>query len=387
MENGYTLALVGFADAEAATFESFFRLASRRTPAYVVQDEVMDAQAMIVNADNADALDLVRDADLPAKVLLVGRSDGGTGWPLQRKPVKLVAVLNALDTLLGVQRGTAPAHGGADAVQPAAQAARPAFAPTQPFSRSQFEALNDSMRPAGRPTQLTFPMLTQRADLDEGPRRDFAMTVPMSVQELPGMGGFAKPTPPASQAPAEDMMSFDGFMGMSGSPARSSAQQAVPVVRRGQEPRSGRPTIRPSSDGPLRRGDVLLVCESLVEGRILHQRLGRYGLRADWSREGSQALVMLKAHPYRLVVVERVTGQPDAFALCRSAKTRRPDGAASPVVFLMTASTSGMERIKAGLAGCDSFLSRSVNEADFYKALAQHGIVEEQGFETTGGSI
>lgn len=385
MENGYTIALVGFADAEASTFESFFRLASRRTPAYIVQDEVVDAQAMIVNADNADALALVRDADLPAKVLLVGRSDAGTGWPLQRKPVKLVAVLNALDQLLGVKRGVTPAPKPAAAARATTSGAAPAFAPTQPFSRSQFEALNDSMRPAGRPTQLTFPMLTQRADLEDEPRRDFAMTVPMSVQELPGLGGFAKSVPP-TEPQQSDMMSFDGFMGM-GSKPPAKAPKAVPVARSPQEATSSRPSIRPSTGSPVRRGDVLLVCESLIEGRIIHQRLARYGLKADWSREGSQALVMLKAHPYRLVVVERVSGQPDPYTLCRSAKMKRQDGGALPVVFLMAASTSGMERIKAGLAGCDQFLSRSVNEADFYKALANHAIIEEKGFETTGGSI
>ena len=100
MGGAYTVALVGFAENEAATFESFFRLAARRPPAYQVQDEVMDAQILIVNSDNLQALHLVQYADLPGKVLLVGNSDGGTGWPLQRKPIKLVSVLAELDRLV-----------------------------------------------------------------------------------------------------------------------------------------------------------------------------------------------------------------------------------------------------------------------------------------------
>ena len=98
----FKVALVGFAQNEAATFESFFRLAARRAPAYIVQDEVMDAEILIVNSDNAQALHLVRYADLEGRVLLVGSHDGGTGWPLQRKPVKLVSVLAAMDSLMGV---------------------------------------------------------------------------------------------------------------------------------------------------------------------------------------------------------------------------------------------------------------------------------------------
>ena len=95
---------MGFSLAESSTFESFFRLASRRPPGYLVQDEVMDAQILIVNADNVQAVLLVRDAELPGKVVLVGSSDGGTGWPLQRKPVKLVAMLATLDEIVGAIR-------------------------------------------------------------------------------------------------------------------------------------------------------------------------------------------------------------------------------------------------------------------------------------------
>ncbi len=57
MEAAYTVALVGFAQHESATFESFFRLAARRPPAYRVQEEVLDAQLLLVNADNAHSRD------------------------------------------------------------------------------------------------------------------------------------------------------------------------------------------------------------------------------------------------------------------------------------------------------------------------------------------
>ena len=65
MAGSFSLALVGFPENESATFESFFRLAARRPPAYVVQDEVLDAQVLVVNADNAQAVHLVRHAELP----------------------------------------------------------------------------------------------------------------------------------------------------------------------------------------------------------------------------------------------------------------------------------------------------------------------------------
>ncbi|GAA6142567.1 hypothetical protein [Hydrogenophaga sp. 5NK40-0174] len=378
MENAYSLALVGFLPAEAATLESFFRLAARRAPAYAVQDEVMDAQALIVNADNADALRLVREAALPAKVLLVGYSDGGTGWPLQNKPVKLVGVLNALDKLMGFSRGSDKA--ATPAPRPAASKP-PAFAPTQPFTRSQFQALNDSMRPAN-PAKAPPPALSAQPGADRVPRRDFALTEPMSVDQLPG--GRHLQAVQQDDEPS-DMMSMSGLMGLDDAPALRPLDRSGP-------PSSGlgrltRPPVKSARLAGVQRGDVLIISENLAEGRVLHQRLGRYGLRADWSRQGSQALVMLKAHHYRLVIVERVTGQPDAFSLCRTAKGRKTTAGDAPVVFLMSGNGGGMDRIKAGLAGCDAFLPRAVDEADFYRALTRNNVLEEEGFETTGGVL
>ena len=101
-EQAYTGALVGFAQNESTTFESFFRMAAaRRPPAYRVQEEVVDAQLLIVNADNPQAIHLVQLAELPGRVLLIGQHDAGTGWALEKTPVKLVNVLAAMDRLVG----------------------------------------------------------------------------------------------------------------------------------------------------------------------------------------------------------------------------------------------------------------------------------------------
>jgi CheY-like chemotaxis protein len=131
------------------------------------------------------------------------------------------------------------------------------------------------------------------------------------------------------------------------------------------------------------RGDVLLVAESLVEGRILHKRFKRYGLTIDWSREAQQALVMMQAHAYRLVAIDRLKGEPDAYSVCRSAKQRKLANGRAPVVMMFAPTAGSMDRLKAGLAGCDAYLSRSVSEPDFYKVLAQHRLVTLDGFEKT----
>lgn len=377
MGTAYTVALVGFAESEAATFESFFRLAARRPPAYRVQDEVMDAQILLVNADNLQALHLVQYAELPGKVLLIGSSDGGTGWPLQRKPVKLVSVLAELDRIVGV--APAAARAAAQRPVPASRGADRSFTATEPI---------DHVKPP--PSR---PMVPAAAPRRRSADSDFPPTRPMVRSALSGAAAERAPAvPAAATAPARS----------ADTPARRLSDRAArPGVMRltdfggldelpsppSRPPRSRSPkSVSAGSQGgvpPVQRGDMLLVAESLVEGRILHKRFKKYGLSIDWSREGKQALVMMKAHAYRLVVVDRLDGEPDAYQVCRTAKqTRQPNGQ-PPVVIMFAPSAGSMDRIKAGLAGSDAYLSRSVAESEFYKVLAQHRMVSLDGFAKT----
>jgi CheY-like chemotaxis protein len=392
MVAAYTVALVGFSQAESSTFESFFRLASRRPPGYLVQDEVIDAQILIVNADNVQAVLLVRDAELPGRVMLVGSSNAGTGWPLQRKPVKLVAMLAALDEIVGANR-----PGGQRGTQ---APATPAGGPSPP---SQLQGLAASMTLAsGRHMPAQHP---PHVPLGAGGDRGFALTQPFSAGTLPPAVPHLRAGrhPPDTEFPPTRPMER-GDAAQHRLPVPPPARSAPPpparpgVVRMTDfgsledlpSPAAARATRAPRSRlnadktpvPEVARGDMLLVAESLVEGRILLKRFKKYGLAVDWSREAAQAVVMLKAHPYRVVAIDRLKGEPDANQICRIAKqTKGPKGA--PVVVMFAPTAGSMDRMKAGLAGSDAYLSRSVGEAELYKVLAQHRLVSLNGFAPT----
>jgi CheY-like chemotaxis protein len=395
MRGSYTVALVGFSQQEAATLESFLRLAARRPPGYRVQDEVMDAQILIVNADNPQALHLVRHAELPGRVMLIGNTDAGTGWPLQRKPVKLVAVLAELDRIVGLQ----PA-----ALVPVADRARattdvprpPPPTPPRPGAQARFQSTEIC---AGATVPPMAPAVSQRRrsrDSEFQPTRPMHRTdptppTPAAVARSPAKSAPVAPLPVRRAAPASTSVQRPGVMRMTDFGGLD--ELPMPSVRAAPSRRSGesRPASaqRPAPEAPeaseapeLPRGDVLLVAESLVEGRNLLKRFRKYSLAVDWSREPAQALVMLKAHPYRMVVIDRLSGQPDAFQVCRSAKQHKHGGRA-PVVVMFAAIAGSMDRMKAGLAGCDAYLSRAVGEADLYKVLAQHRLVNLDAFAKT----
>jgi CheY-like chemotaxis protein len=389
MGTAYTVALVGFSQTESATFESFFRLAARRPPAYEVQEEVLDAQILVVNADNAQALGLVRDAQLPGRVLLVGGHDGGTGWPLLAKPIRLVSLLGALDALVGLRS----ARAGAPLVPQA-------FAATEPFKASQLHGLDASMRLASGKAQAAPLLAPAGRSRRRNPETEFPPTRPLTREErrqhdaaLPARAApsvaAAVPTPaparaapPAASPPAAPAAGRSVRIPLSGLTDFAGLDELFnvsPPAPRTRHTRSARDDVQLPEAA---RGDALLVGQSLVEGRILLKRFRKYELVIDWCREPAQAQAMLDAHPYRLVVIDRLGGNPDAFAICRAAKQRK-SGRPVPVVILFAPSAGSMDRMKAGLAGADAYLSRSVGEADLYKVLAHHHLVNLNGFAPT----
>ncbi len=209
---------------------------------------------------------------------------------------------------------------------------------------------------------------------------------PVAVAPVP-----ARPSLPSAamsaRAARPGVMGLTDFGGLEEVPAPAARSPAPrPPESRPPAARATRPgdgAAAPAAAPVVQRGDMLLVAESLVEGRILHKRFKKYGLNIDWSREASQALAMIKAHPYRLVAIDRLNGEPDAYQVCRQAKQRKLPNGKPPVVVMFAPSAGSMDRIKAGLAGSDAYLSRSVAEAEFYKVLAQHRLVDLDGFEKT----
>lgn len=380
MRGSYTVALVGFSQQEASTLESFLHSAARRPPAYLVQDEVLDAQILIVNADNPQAVHLVRHAELPGRVMLIGSADGGTGWPMLSKPVKLVAVLAELDRLVGVH--PAPGAEKARAIDgkrsPLLGSPRRNMETGFPSTELYVGAAPPPMDPASSPR-------SRSSDSEFLPTRPMPRAAPTApLFAAVASPAKATPTPPARRAPSTaahrpGVMRMTDFGGLDELPMPSA--RSVPSRRSSDSLLSSGPGSAPEA-ALLPRGDVLLVAESLVEGRILLRRFKKYDLAVDWSREPVQALVMLKAHAYRMVVIDRLSGQPDAFQVCRVAKQEKRGGR-SPVVVMFAAIAGSMDRIKAGLAGCDAYLPRSVGEADLYKLLAQHRLVNLDAFAKT----
>jgi hypothetical protein len=94
---GYNILPIGFSSYEKSTIETFFRLAGRRAPHWALTSRLGEARVVLFNATSEQ--DFVNFRSLVAswqKVIIVGGTDFGTGWPVLPRPIKLTAILGLL---------------------------------------------------------------------------------------------------------------------------------------------------------------------------------------------------------------------------------------------------------------------------------------------------
>jgi CheY-like chemotaxis protein len=166
-------------------------------------------------------------------------------------------------------------------------------------------------------------------------------------------------------------------------PGRPSARRAgdeaggiVPVRRP--------PVARP--DAPRGR-DALLVDDSEIALRFLETRLSRFGLRTERARTSVQAVESLSRRAFDFVFLDVELGEGselDGLALCRHVKQqhRHLGGQAQPVVVMISAHYSELDRVRGTLAGADAYLGKPLDEQALAQLLALHGIAPPAASES-----
>ena len=150
MSRSCSIALTGLSPTERVLIEgALFPPSGSPIPGVFLEHDLAQAQLIIASADDSAAVAALKARDLPARVLLLGSSDRGTGWPVVLRPLRLHAVLEAIRRLLGPSAG-APVREvepkPASAVRGWAQrfGSGPAgFADTQPFLPQDLNGADD----------------------------------------------------------------------------------------------------------------------------------------------------------------------------------------------------------------------------------------------------
>jgi two-component system, cell cycle response regulator len=350
MSNPHKIALVGFSSFERATFESFFRLAARRPPGYILVANPAEASLAVVNADDPATMRAAMASKPCAHVMLIGNADGGTGWALQRRPLNLMKVLTNVEQLL------------------TPHAAPVAPAPTSPVARVAPSAA--PVRPVSAPSS-GFAATRPFAPLTNSP-----VAAPATASAPQGTPSY-KPVQAAS-APA---------------PLASGAAAKAPR----NDVRIGVGDFTNSRDSPLVSGEVrhsdfqddsqmdhiLVVDDSDIALKFMRNRLTRFGFRTDLVNSGEEALGRVSARPYKFVFLDVMMEGLDGYQTCRAIKQRKYSEGKPPVVVMLTSRGGTIDKIRGTLAGCDAYLTKPLNERDLIAVLAKHDRTVARGFQET----
>ncbi len=370
MSTPHKIVLIGFSSFERATFESFFRLAARRPPGYLLVTEPSEANLAVVNADDAATLRNVTDNKPCAHVMLIGSSDGGTGWPTQSRPLNLMKVLTTVEQLLNGQSASAAAVQAA----PKATVAAPAPAFAAPLRPAFSPAPATAPRPV--PSALAAPVVSAAPALR-----------PSAPSPLTSSLSGSATTPVPSAAPT-------GFARTSiQSPATATARNSVRLGM-SESSREDGPLVGGSSrpmniDEEANVDHILVVDDSDIALKFMRNRLTRFGFRTDLVNSGEEALGRLNVRPYKFVFLDVMMEGLDGYQTCRAIKQRKYSEGKPPVVVMLTSRGGTIDKIRGTLAGCDAYLTKPLNERDLIAVLAKHDRTVARGFQETnyGASV
>jgi CheY-like chemotaxis protein len=132
------------------------------------------------------------------------------------------------------------------------------------------------------------------------------------------------------------------------------------------------PRPRPAPPAPAKALDVLVVEDNPVNLIYAEAQLLALGHRSHAAADGEQALALLDAQRYDVVLMDCHMPGMDGYAATRALRAREaaePGRRRTPVVAL-TASAMAEDRQRCIDAGMDSFLSKPFTREDLAQALA-----------------
>ena len=306
---GYNILPIGFSSYEKSTIETFFRLASRRAPHWGLTTRSSEARVVLFNATSQQDIESFRSLVASwQKVILVGSSDYGTGWPVLPRPIKLTAILGMLDASVDAEVATQRAP-----VAPVL----PAAVDQKPRMTDVFANITSKVEPSVAsvltPEVAAMPVL-----------------VPASVGEARGVAGV---TSNVEQITSGNIV------------ARSTASAVI--------------------------GRVLIVDDSDIALKYMQNRLRHFGYECELVRSGEEALAMVATNNYQFVFLDVMMAGLDGYQTCKAIKNNKARRGPAPVVVMLTSRGGTIDKIRGSMAGCDAYLTKPLNDNRLGAVLAK----------------
>jgi len=408
------LSLVGLTSTDRSLLETLFAQSWRYGPGYEVVADLSRAEMVIANADDPDVLRNLRAARLNIPVLLIGATDGGTGWVRLPRPIHLPAVIDAMThldpRLNGVQLRTTVAPpkeenslfasladftAGGGIRQPL----KAAPAPAAPARASTLAAVPNTKVPPASPIKTKGPAISFPPPKPPDHANDFAMTVAFSASMMPGFtdsgesqSGFTATqqfehskaphqTPPATAASgpaAADTQDRSILMWHDDVSAIAKGKPQAQDRRFGTAEQGGEsvaemwsmPADLPELTSPLSVTiTILLVGSSHLADGSLMRALLRLGYQVDCAQDVDEVLGRLEQHQHRFVFLDASSLGKRTNEVCRAVRKWGRNAKRPPHVVVVDYQDGLLRRWLAKLAGCDGWMMMPFRRRDLQSYL------------------
>jgi CheY-like chemotaxis protein len=352
---GYNILPIGFSSYEKSTIETFFRLAGRRAPHWGLTTHSNEARVVLFNVTSAQDIESSRSLVASwQKVIIVGNSDYGTGWPVLPRPIKLTAILTLLDDVANFK--TSETTQATLASAPVAVNVKPVE--IKPVILPEATKLAAPLTSAVVSKVAKLAASTPAAAFDKPNMTDVfaSITTPVEVsqaqQRSPAIPAkkveIAKPAPvPMNEAPS--------FV------ASSSAVDQV-----------SKPNAAAVRASTTELGRVLLVDDSDIALKYMQNRLRHFSYECDLVRSGEEALAMVATHNYQFVFLDIMMAGLDGYQTCKAIKNNKARRGPVPVVVMLTSKGGTIDKIRGSMAGCDAYLTKPLNDKKLAVVLAKY---------------
>ncbi len=130
-------------------------------------------------------------------------------------------------------------------------------------------------------------------------------------------------------------------------------------------------TMPATAAAPVRsRFSALVVDDSSTVRAQVGLGLKIFGAAADFAESAEEAFELLEKNSYDIAFLDVVLPGADGYQVCKSIKKKAKHR--DTVVIMLTSKSSTFDRVKASLAGCDTFLTKPVQNEQFQQVLGKY---------------
>jgi CheY-like chemotaxis protein len=373
MRDTIAFCLIGFTGSEASAMQALIRLMMRRGQSCSLVREIAGADMVVANADDPETMRILWAQTVTARVLLIGADDGATGWTLLPRPMKLLAVLDTIDSLLSAP----PSRRAELEPTPPAPVADPAgFEPTRPYSLgdSRHGGLGSPATGSGFPATQPFdprtvhiaPSTRERIKAVPTPRQDNDIDA-ASIASWRRQQQARREGPASAYAESEPGDDNDSAVD-SDFPEDRRAAAATPAPVSDFYIGTNDPHVATPPPAAF-SAEALVIDAGEMSRRVLQNHLHRHGLRTDAVGSGEEALKQMPRRPYRYVFIDELAGGMAANDIARALRKLQPTKGPKLSIVLLSSRGGAFDKFRARLAGIDVYLVKPLMDDDFGRAL------------------